>query len=361
MTEESFQERTEQATGKRRGDARNKGQVARSMDMNSAFMLMFGLLLLLFTGAAMVTGLADMIREFFARASRFHADMEGLRQLIIDVMLRLLVILGPVVGGLAVVGLASGYAQVGPLWTFEPMKPSFGKMNPLNGIKKIIISRRTLVELAKNVLKASVVGIIAYVALEGIMSETVTLMDGDASTILSFMARAALGLGFKTGLAFLALAVLDYIYQRFEHERNLKMTKEAVKEENKELEGDPIMKGRIRGIQRRLAYRRMMHDVPKADVVVTNPTHLAVALKYESSTMSAPRVVAKGAGLIAERIKTIAREHHVPIIEDKPLARTLFKSVEVGDEVPEKLFQAVAQVLAYIYRLRTLSPSAAMN
>jgi flagellar biosynthetic protein FlhB len=155
--------------------------------------------------------------------------------------------------------------------------------------------------------------------------------------------------------------VLDFFYQRFEHDRTLRMTKEEVREESKELEGDPHTKGRIRGIQRKIAYRRMMADVPKADVVLTNPTHLAVALKYDSGKMSAPRVVAKGAGLIAARIKEIAKENGIPVVEDKPLARALYKSVEVGDEIPEKLFQAVAQVLAYIYRLRTTRPQFSMN
>jgi len=165
----------------------------------------------------------------------------------------------------------------------------------------------------------------------------------------------------KTGLAFLGLAALDFYYQRFEHSRNLRMTKEEVKEENKEMEGDPLVKGRIRTVQRKIAYKRMMQDVPKADVVLTNPTHLAVALKYDSANMSAPRVVAKGADLIAQRIKSIAVEHKIPIVEDKPLARALYHAVEVGEEIPERLFQAVAQVLAYIYRLRVKRPQVSLN
>lgn len=361
MAEESFQERTEEATGKRRSDARGKGQVARSMDLNSSFMILFGLLLLLVCGQNIVNGLAEVTRSFFLRAGSLTPNADSLRLIIAEVAFRLATILGPVVGGLAIIGLGAGYAQVGPLWTLEPLQPKFAKLNPFNGIKKIVISRRSAVEVAKNIAKSFMVGYIAYMALDGVLADTVTLMDGDPSDVMAFMAKASLGVGFKTGIAFLALAVLDFFYQRFEHEKNLKMTKEEVKEESKELEGDPHTRGRIRSIQRKIAYKRMMADVPKADVVVTNPTHLAVALKYKSGKMSAPRVVAKGAGLIAEKIKQIAREHGIPVVEDKPLARALFKSVEIGDEIPEKLFQAVAQVLAYIYRLRSTRPQYSLS
>ena len=157
------------------------------------------------------------------------------------------------------------------------------------------------------------------------------------------------------------LAVVDYFYQRFEHERELRMSKEEVKEETKSTEGDPMVKGRIRSIQRRIAYRRMMQDVPKADVIVTNPTHLAIALQYDADEMRAPRVVAKGADLIALKIREIAAAHDVPIVEDKPLAQALYRSVEIGQEIPEKMFQAVAQLLAYIYRLKQATHTTAMN
>jgi flagellar biosynthetic protein FlhB len=172
--------------------------------------------------------------------------------------------------------------------------------------------------------------------------------------VMGYLGSAAYGLGIKAGLAFLVLAVVDYFYQRFEHERELKMSKEEVKEETKSTEGDPMVKGRIRSIQRRIAYRRMMQDVPKADVVVTNPTHLA-------DDMHAPRVVAKGADIIALRIREIAAANDVPIVEDKPLAQALYRSVEIGQNIPEKMFQAVAQLLAYIYRLKQATHTTAMN
>ncbi len=361
MAEESFQERTETATTKRREDARRKGQVARSMDINSAFVLMFGLLLLFVSGDLMLNGLSSATRDYLGRASTLARGMDSVRDIVLDVILRTITILGPVMGGLMIVGIAAGYAQVGPMWSVEALQPKFSKINPAHGIKKVLLSRRSLVEIGKNIAKASVVGVVAYVALKGVIAESVSLMDTDSAGIFAFMASASVGVGLKTGLAFLGIAVIDFFYQRFEHEKSLKMTKEEVREESKELEGDPLVRGRIRTIQRKIAYKRMMHEVPKADVVVTNPTHLAVALKYDSEKMAAPHVVAKGAGFIAERIKAIAREHAVPIVEDKPLARALYKGVEVGDEIPEKLFQAVAQVLAYIYRLKSTHPRLGMN
>lgn len=353
MSEESFQERTEEATSKRRSDAREKGQVTRSMDLNSALMLLFGLLLLYLTGDRLTNGLGITMRDYLSRASTFEPTPDSLRLMIVDVVGRLVMLMGPIVGGLMVIGLAANFAQVGFTPSLEPLKPSFKKLNPLTGLKKVVISRRSAVELAKNVIKSVIVGLIAWAALDGVISETVPLMDGEPTAIMGFMAKAALGVGFKTGLAFLALSAFDYFYQRFEFEKSIRMTKQEIKEENKEQDGDPQIKGRIRNIQRKIAYKRMMQDVPKADVVVTNPTHLAVALRYDGEKMAAPRVVAKGAGPIAERIKEIARNHSVPVVENKPLARALYKGVEVGDEIPEKLFQAVAQVLAYIYRLRT--------
>jgi flagellar biosynthetic protein FlhB len=361
VAEESFQERTEAATGKRKSEARERGQVARSVDMNSAFMLMFGLMILLAIGEGMMTGFQDLLRTYFKGAGTFHADSDSLRLMVTDVAYRLAFLLGPILGGLAIVALAAGYAQVGLVFSFKALEFSFAKFNPLSGIKRVFISRRSAVELGKNVIKAGVVGFVAYKALNSVIEDSVTLMDGDIRSVFAFMGNSALALGFKAGLAFLAVAVLDYFYQRFEYEHGLKMTKEEIRQEGKELEGDPLVKGRIRSVQRKIAYRRMMQDVPKADVVVTNPTHLAVAIQYKPGKMSAPKVVAKGAGLIAERIKSIARENEIPVLEDKPLARALFAAVDVGDEIPEKLFQAVAQVLAYIYRLRNLRPQLSLN
>ena len=361
MAQESMEDRTEPASGKKREDSRKKGKVSRSQELSSAAVIVFGTLILYVTGGRMAAGLADVSRELFTAAGTYRITAAGVQELALRGVVRFGVIVAPLLAGLVVIGLALNVAQVGFLFTTATLTPDFGKVNPLNGIKKVLVSRRSMVELLKNVLKVTVVGYVAWDALQGILGETITLMDGDPAGVLSFMARGAVAVGFKTGLAFLALAALDYAYQRFEYEKEMRMTKQEVKDEGKQMEGDPAVKGRIRSIQRRIAYRRMMADVPTADVVVANPTHVAVALKYDTEKMSAPKVVAKGAELIAKRIREIAAEHGIPVIEARPLARTLYSSVEVGEEIPEKMFQAVAQLLAYIYRLKSDGAGMRMN
>lgn len=356
MAEESFQERTEPATGKKREEARQRGTVMKSIELNSAVGLFFGLLILYVSGNALATGMAGTMREIFAHAGSMRVTADGFQEIAMRAFVNVGIMIAPVGVGLFVIGLGTSVAQVGFVFSLEALQPKWEKLNPITGVKKVLISRRSTVELAKNLLKVTIVGGVAYAALESVIAESVNLMDSDVEAVLAFMAKASLGVGLKTGLAFLALAVLDYFYQKYEFEQDMRMTKQEVKEESKQLEGDPLIKSRIRGIQRRIAYKRMMQEVPKADVVVTNPTHLAVALKYDSGAMSAPKVVAKGADLIAQRIRAIAREHDIPVVEDKPLAQALYKSVDVGEEVPEKLFQAVAQLLAYIYRLRKVQP-----
>ena len=361
MAEESFQEKTEPATSKKKDEARKRGQVIRSIELNSAFILVFGLMILYFSGSALASSLAGIARSMFSQASTLQVNQTSAVHLVAQAFFQVGAMLAPVVLGLMLVGVGANFAQVGYVFSFESITPSFAKLNPLTGIRKLIISRRSMVEMFKNVVKIVIVGLAAYYSLRDTMSDSLTLMDSDPEAVLGFMGKASLAVGFKTGLAFLALAVLDYLYQRFEYEHDMRMTKQELKEEEKSTDGDPQVKSRIKSVQRRIAYGRMMHEVPKADVVVTNPTHLAVAIKYDSEEMAAPKVVAKGADLIALRIKELAKEHDVPIIEDKPLARALYKSVDIGEEIPEKLFQAVAQVLAYIYKLKNTQSRFGLN
>jgi flagellar biosynthetic protein FlhB len=352
MAEESFQEKTEPATPKKREDARKKGTVAKSMELNSAAALMGGMLLLVLTGNAMLANLMEITRGSLGGAFSVTLNRSSVHALAADTMVFLALTAGPVAVGLLMIGLASNLGQVGFTLTAEALQPKFSRLNPINGVKKLLGSRRSWVELLKNLLKIVVIGIAAWMVLQDVLLGTLQLMDSDVEAITGFLAEAGIAVGLKTGIAFAVLAVLDLLFQRFEYERDLRMTKQEIKDETKHLEGDPQIKSRIRSVQRRIAYRRMMQDVPRADVVVTNPQHIAVALKYDPLAMGAPRVLAKGADLVAERIKEIAREHEIPIVEDKPLARAIFRSVEIGGEIPEKLFQAVAQLLAYIYRLR---------
>jgi flagellar biosynthesis protein FlhB len=346
------EERTEPASQRKRDEARKKGQVSRSVEVNNALALVAGLLILNFAGSMIGQQIADMSRSTFANASRYEITPATLHSMMVQGMVMIGTLVAPVAIGLLIVGVIANVAQVGFFFSFESLQPKWTKLNPFTGIKNLFGSRRSLVELAKGMTKVIVVGLVAYAALESLMSESVLLVDADLSAVFAFMTKGAMSVALKAGIAMLVLAVFDYAFQRFDFEKSLRMTKQEVKEEYKMLEGDPVVKGRIKTIQRQIAYKRMMSDVPKADVVVTNPTHLALALKYDSKKMGAPRVVAKGADLIALKIREIAAKHHVPIVEDKPLAQALYKSVDIGEEIPEKLFQAVAQVLAYIFRLR---------
>ncbi len=354
-THQDSGEKTEQPTPKRREDSRRKGSVARSAEVNSAVILLFALLFLQVGGSAMATRLSDMARTLLSRAGSIQITSDNLQGYAASGMSLILWTLAPLSIGIMIIGVAASAAQVGFHFSGEVLRPKVTRMNPLSGLKRIMLSKQSVVELLKNLMKVAVIGAVAYKAVRGILDDSIMLVDGDPASILGFLSRSAISLGLNVGGAFLAIAALDYGFQRYEHEQQLRMTKQEVKEESKMQEGDPQIKGRIRGIQRQIAYKRMMHDVPKADVVVTNPTHVAVALKYDAGKMHAPKVVAKGAELIAKRIREIAREHGVPIVEDRMLARTLYKSVEVGQEIPEKLFHAVAQLLAYIFRVKSMN------
>jgi len=348
----SSQEKTEEATPHKREESRKKGSVARSLEMNSAFILVFGLLILYFGGAALASSIASLTQSVLSNSATITISRESVHYYSVQGILACLYLLAPVLIGLLVVGFAASVAQVGFYFSPEALAVKWNKLNPFTGMQKVMISRRAMAEMLKNLMKVVIIALVGYFSISGAMGDTLSLMDGDVRGILTFLVSASLSAGFKMGLAFLALALFDYLFQRFEFERDIRMTKQEVKEDTKMTEGDPLVRGRIRSVQKQIAYKRMMHDVPKADVVVTNPTHVAVALKYEAGKMDAPRVVAKGAELIAQRIKEIAREHKVPIVEDKILARALYSSVDIGEAIPEKLFQAVAQLLAYIFRMR---------
>jgi flagellar biosynthetic protein FlhB len=247
--------------------------------------------------------------------------------------------------------LGGSLLQHGGVFTFETILPKFSKVNPIQGFSRLF-SMRSLVELFKSIGKMVIIGFAVYLGLEKSIPEVVGLLDHDIPRIIAFLAETSLGVMWRVALAFTGIALLDFIYQQYEHLKGLRMTKQEIKDELKQMEGDPLLKGRIRQIQREMAQRRMMQEVPKADVVITNPTHVAVALKYTPGKMSAPAVVAKGAGLIAARIREVAREHTVPLVENPPLARTLYREVDLNHTIPPALFKAVAEVLAYVFNLK---------
>ena len=345
-------ERTEAATAKKKEESREKGVVAKSMDLNSAAVLLLGFSGLLVFGSAMSEKLSRMFRYVFANASLFNLTSESVHEYFYRVISFLAMTLLPILGLFFVIGLITNIAQVGFRFSHEAIRPKFHKLNPVSGMKRIFFSTQSMVEVLKGLVKSAVIGLIAYSVIENIIAGSIMLVDSDVKNIVQFAASSTAEVVLKVGMAFGIISAFDFFYQKFEYEKNLRMTKQEVKEEYKMTEGDPLIKGRIKTIQRQIAYKRMMTDVPKADVVVTNPTHFAVALKYETDKMSAPKVVAKGADLIALKIKEIAKNNGIPMVEDKPLAQALYKSVDIGEQIPEKLFHAVAQILAYIYKLK---------
>jgi len=351
MAEESFQEKTEEATPKRREDSRRKGQVARSSELSSIAILAAGLLALSSLGPYMYTELSIFMVDALTNGIHTEVNALGLRASIATWALGYARIVGPMVVLLLVAALGVNYAQVGVLFTLEPLTPKAQRLSPFSGIKRIF-SSKGLVELAKGLFKIGAVAYVTYLTIDGNMSDFISYMDMSVGQIFSLCGSIILKLTFRIVLMLLVMAVLDYAFQRWDYEKSLRMTKQEIKQEFKQQEGDPLVRSRVRNLQREMSQKRMMDDVATADVVVTNPTHVAIALKYDMDEMAAPRVVAKGQRLVAQRIKELAREAGVPLVENKPLARALFKAVHIGGDIPEDLFKAVAQVLAFVFQLK---------
>ncbi len=351
MAEESFQEKTEQATPKRREDARRKGQVARSNELSSVAILLAGLLILAALGPYMYNRLSLFTIDMLTHGYAIQLDGLNMHRYALTWAAQYARIVGPVVVLLVVVALLVNYAQVGILCSVEALVPKPERLSPLNGMRRII-SSKGLVELAKGLFKVGAVAFIAYITISGELDLMIGFMDMSVGQIMSLCGGLILRLGFRVAMLLLVMAVLDYAFQRYDYEKNLRMTHQEVREELKQQEGDPMVRARVRSLQREMSQRRMMADVETADVVVTNPTHVAVALKYAPESMRAPRVVAKGQRLMAERIKEVARQASVPVVENKALGRALYAAARIGDEVPEELYRAVAQVLAFVFRMK---------
>ncbi len=354
MPPRNDQDRTEPATPKRRQEARRKGQVAKSREISSAVVLLGSVLVLVLMGEWMVRHLLVLESDLIRRSGALHLTPEALLDLGSYTTGRLVLILAPIMGLLVVLVVGSNLAQVGLLFSWEALSPRLSRLNPVEGLRRIL-SMGALVELLKAFIKLAIVGAVAWLTVRSEWDEFFPLVEGEPWSVGAHMGRAIVKLGARTGMVLLALAALDYLYQRWEYERGLRMTKEEIKEEFKQQEGDPKVKGRIRQRQREMARRRMIAAVAEADVVITNPQHLAVALHYEQGSMSAPVVVAKGADYLALRIRQEARRHGVPVVEDRPLALALYRGVDVGDQIPVNLYKAVAEVLAYVYRQRGTS------
>lgn len=348
---DSFQEKTEPATDKKRQEARDKGQVAKTRELPSVATLMAGLMLFYFASSPMLQSLLQLMVSGLNQSNVSAFNPENVYSLLLIILKSLALFLLPLFAIIAISGLAGNIAQVGFLLTFEPLMPKFSKIDPLKGFSRLF-SKQSLAELFKSILKLAIIAFISYktVASEG--EKFPGLINLEVPQIFSYAMEIIFRLGFRVALVLIALALLDYGFQQWNYERDLRMTKAEIKEELKQREGDPMIKSRIRSIQRQMARKRMMEAVPRADVVITNPTHYAVALQYQQAMMVAPQVIAKGAGFLAQRIKEIAEKNRVPLVEDKLLAQTLFREVELGQLIPVVLYKAVAEVLAYVYKLK---------
>lgn len=351
MAEQSFQERSEKPTAKKRSEARNKGNVAKSREAASVAVLFAGMSTLSVFGSFMYSHLRTVMEKGLVMVENPDVDLLGLMDLCRDMVLRFIVILLPTMAAVVLVSVLVNVMQTGIMFTWEPLAPKMSKMNPMTGLARLV-SKQAFMEAFKSLAKLAIVGCVAYWTVKGEMDRLLTLGGLEVSSVGLYIFKIVLKIFFRVGLAMILLAVIDYVFQKWQYEDKLKMTKQEVKEEFKRTEGDPLVKSRIRRVQQELARRRMMQEVPRADVVVTNPVHLAVAIRYDRAFMRAPEVVAKGAELVAERIKALAKEHGVPVLENKALARDLYKNVDIGGEIPSDFYQAVAEVLAYVYRLK---------
>ncbi len=348
---DDFQERTEAPTDKKRSDSRSKGTVAKSTEVNTVLVLLGSYTVLKIWGSWMFEKMSDVITFFFGLISDPPRSLGAYVDLFGHAMKTTGMVVGPIMATLLLIGLVANYFQVGLLFTLKPLMPKLSKINPISGFGRLF-SVKSLVETAKSIMKIVIIAFIAYQVISGDFERMLQLTDMPVGAIWTYVTELSSRLILRIALLLIVLAILDYAYQRYDYEKNLKMTKEEVKEERKQMEGDPQMKGRIRTVQREMLRRRMMQEVPQATVVVTNPTYIAIAIRYEATEMDTPKVLAKGKRLIAERIKTMAKENGIPIVEDKPLARAMYEQVEPGDDIPMEFFSAVAEILAYVYRLK---------
>ncbi len=348
--------RTEHATPKRRNKARGEGSVPKSQELPKPLTLLVGLLAVRFYLETIRDELESLMRWFFQDGFSFELTQSSVYALFQRCIQSMAVMVLPIILVIAVVAFISVRLQVGKLWSPKVFKPKFKMFNVLGGLKKLLISKQTMVRLLKSVFMALAVAIGPYIVLKQAFGEVIPLFYQTPESIAAYILQAGQTMFQYALVPMLLIGIADLIYTRWDYEENLKMTKSEVKDERKQAEGDPVIKSKQRQKMMAVMMKRMMKDVPKADVVITNPTHLAIAIRYNVMEAPAPLILAKGAGRVAERIKEIARQNNVPIRENKPLARALYKVVEVGDTIPEEFYQAVAAILAQVYKAKTRRP-----
>lgn len=348
---ESDDEKTEEPSAQRHEDFRKEGQVAQSKELTSLMVLLGTMAVMWGMGPSLTGDFMDFMRRIFAESAATELTAEKAGTLLLLCLGQSARLVLPIAAAGFAAGVIGSVVQFGFLYTWAPLAPQLSRLDPLSGFQRIA-SMQSLMEGFKSVLKLTAVISVTYMMLKSELIASTSTVDMEASQFMAYMGTTAFRLVGGVCIGLFVVAALDFAYQKFRYRKSLMMTKQELKQEHKQREGDPLLKARIRSLQREMARKRMMQEVPKADVIVTNPTHFAVALKYDAEKMAAPRVIAKGADLVAQRIKEVARKNGIPLVENVPLARALHKSVKVGGSVPRSLYQAVAEVLAYVYRLK---------
>ncbi len=350
MAEDTGGEKSLPASPQKILKAREEGNIAKSQDLGAGFALALALLALFFLAKHILSTLIMAGRYFLGNAHELTTDNVSQQFIAIQVLYHLAVSVLPFMLIMVVGGVTLNLLQVGVLFTAAPLKPKFSKLNPITGAKKFV-SARTFVEFAKSMSKLILIGTIAWFALRNRREDIISLMEMTPLTILPVVTEMIVAVWWRVAVAMIILGIIDFGFQKWQHLRDLRMTHQEVKQESREMEGDPQIKRKVRQLQRQMAMQRMMADVPKADVIITNPTHYAVALRYDMREMTSPVVIAKGARLQAQRIREIGLENNVPIVQNPELARALFDAIEVGHAIPEHLYRAVAEVLSYVYQI----------
>ncbi|MGC8768798.1 flagellar biosynthesis protein FlhB [Calditerrivibrio sp.] len=346
-------DRTEEATPRRKQKAIEEGNVPKSRELATGTTFLVAVLILYFYMPPMVEEFKSSFITYFSMYN-YRINKESTYLLLIEVLKSIAKVTLPLLFILVFVAILSNIVQFGVIFSSKALELKWDRVNPITGFGRLF-SKKSLFELLKSILKIFFLGFAAFFIIKSKIATIVTLADADAISSIHFLGKLIYEVSFKLAIIIMVIALIDFLYQRWQYYEDLKMTKQEVKEEFKQMEGDPLIKQRIRSMQREMARKRMMEEVPKADVVITNPTHYAVAIKYDMAKDRAPKVVAKGQRLIALKIREIASKNNVLIHEDPPLARTLFSSVEVGEEIPENLYKAVAEILAMVYKLKNKS------
>ncbi|WP_420566446.1 flagellar biosynthesis protein FlhB [Thalassobaculum sp.] len=351
MSDQDQSEKTEEPTPKKLSEARNKGQIATSKEVNSFAVLLGATLVIGIFGPFVALRVYSPLAGIVEKAGTMPIDQGSSGDILFDLFTSVLIALSPVFAVFMVLALAASLGQSGILFTAEPITPKFDKISPIKGFSRLF-SLRSIVEFLKGIAKMGVVGTVALILVLPELDRLETIVQMDVRQLLEEIQTLVMRLLFGVAAVMVVIAVADYIYQKYEHIKQLKMSRQEIRDEHKQSEGDPHVKARLRQIRHERARQRMMAAVPQADVVVTNPTHFAVALKYDTAVMAAPTVVAKGVDNVAFRIREVAEANGVPIVENPPLARALFGGVDLDQQIPEEHYQAVAQIISYVYRLK---------